>query len=757
MTDPLNTPIPITYFTGPGAQTADRQTVTMRELAKIIDNTSAPDKPSLPWLKLATFGDLRTAKQALRHNANMLEVTGIELDYDDKTVTPADAARRLRAAGVAALVYTSPSHTLEAPKWRVLAPLSQRHPPAMRYELAGRLNAAIGGIAAGESFTDSQAFYFGETPAGDDHHTTLIPGKPLDECTLEPVYPARKTAETLTLPPPSADQDTAAYAKMCLDRVCAEFSGPGAAERRHYVLLSVTLAIAPFVLGGFLDYDTATETIRANIGRPTNDGEIEDALDGGLSRSLAYVPATGDEFDPLPPAALVEHVDASVEHPKEITEDHAARLFAAASESRFRFDHSDSKWYEFTPAGWDHDETANVIDATRVFLDDMRVRYGIETKEAMKAANASFIHNVASLARVDRRLATSAAMWDADPWHLGVPGGYVDLRTGSTHTADPSKLMRRRTTVAPSRHPAPIWTRFLHEATGGDVELTAWLQRWAGYVLTGDVSEEMFAFIYGPGKNGKGVFTGAIERILGNYALAVPAKLFDARSDKPIEYWQAQWAGARLLRATETESGSVMAESFIKEITGNEGQVSARPIRGSPFTYTSQAKILIVGNHAPKLAGRSEAMERRLRVVPFNNRPPVQDHTLKERLEAEYPQILQWMIDGCIAWQAGRLGVCAAVKSASATYFEEQDTFAQWLAERCDTSNPDVKTPMSALLEDYNGFLQERGERRVNNKDFRETFKQRFPGNRLVRTSTANCAEGLSLSPAGAELVGMLN
>ena len=36
----------------------------------------------------------------------------------------------------------------------------------------------------------------------------------------------------------------------------------------------------------------------------------------------------------------------------------------------------------------------------------------------------------------------------------------------------------------------------------------------------------------------------------------------------------------------------------------------------------------------------------------------------------EYPRILNWAVEGCLAWQHQRLGWCEPVESASAGYFE---------------------------------------------------------------------------------------
>ncbi|MGD2132538.1 MAG: hypothetical protein PVI23_07070 [Maricaulaceae bacterium] len=114
-----------------------------------------------PFLKLARFGDERTELGSLRSNDNMLAISGVEGDYDGELITPEEAAEMLRSAGVVGLIYTTPSHHPEAPRWRVLCPLAQERPPEARLELIERLNGALGGILTSESFTMSQAFRYG--------------------------------------------------------------------------------------------------------------------------------------------------------------------------------------------------------------------------------------------------------------------------------------------------------------------------------------------------------------------------------------------------------------------------------------------------------------------------------------------------------------------------------------------------------------------------------------------------------------------
>ena len=48
-----------------------------------------------------------------------------------------------------------------------------------------------------------------------------------------------------------------------------------------------------------------------------------------------------------------------------------------------------------------------------------------------------------------------------------------------------------------------MWEKFLHDTTGGDAELAAFLRRAVGYSLTGDTREEAFGAVHGLGGQAK--------------------------------------------------------------------------------------------------------------------------------------------------------------------------------------------------------------------------------------------------------------
>lgn len=173
-------PVQVTFFPDFAAATKREVSICLHELADQIITTNASSKGKLPWLKLGTFGDLRSEGRSLRNNDNVQTITGIEADYDAEVVGFDEARDTLLNAGVEALLYTSPSHTEAAPRWRVLCRFSESKPPEQRDFYMARLNGLFGGILARESWTLSQSFYFGAVNHNPDHRAETIVGTPID-------------------------------------------------------------------------------------------------------------------------------------------------------------------------------------------------------------------------------------------------------------------------------------------------------------------------------------------------------------------------------------------------------------------------------------------------------------------------------------------------------------------------------------------------------------------------------------------------
>lgn len=171
----------VTFFENYAAGTKTEQLVALYDLARRIETTTAAAKDRLPWLKLARFGDRRTDKNSLRWDGNMLAISGVEADYDAERISFDEAVEKLGAAGIHCIVYTSPSHMEDSPRWRVLCIVSQEYPPDRRNAFLARLNGLLGGVFSSESWTLSQSYYFGSVNRNPSHRVALLDGVPIDQ------------------------------------------------------------------------------------------------------------------------------------------------------------------------------------------------------------------------------------------------------------------------------------------------------------------------------------------------------------------------------------------------------------------------------------------------------------------------------------------------------------------------------------------------------------------------------------------------
>lgn len=158
---PHDQPVKITTFSDVHATARTVVTSSVRDFISSFSSRVAKNKADLPLFKLAQFGDVATDRGSFRHDDNLVAISGIVADYDAGKVSIGDAAARARAAGVAVAFIASPSHTAAQPRWRAVSPLATATTPDEHARMCARLNGALGGILAPESFTRSQSYFFG--------------------------------------------------------------------------------------------------------------------------------------------------------------------------------------------------------------------------------------------------------------------------------------------------------------------------------------------------------------------------------------------------------------------------------------------------------------------------------------------------------------------------------------------------------------------------------------------------------------------
>lgn len=328
--------------------------------------------------------------------------------------------------------------------------------------------------------------------------------------------------------------------------------------------------------------------------------------------------------------------------------------------------------------------------------------------------SAMNINAVATLARSNAELVGTVDQWDRDKLLLGTPGGVVDLRTGRLRPGQQTDYITKQTAVAPAPEgtKAPIWEKFLARIFKGRPEVIPFMQRVAGYSITGSVEEHALVFAWGQGGNGKGVLWNTLGRAMGDYSKVAPTDLLlVAQGDKHTTE-MAMMRGARLVTASELAPGKAWDEPKLKSLTGGD-PITARFMRQDFFTFEPQFTLVVFGNHKPSFRSVDEAIKRRVLLVPFLENIPAdeRDPDLPVKLQAEWPAILRWAIDGCLEWQRIGLAPPATIKEASKDYLESEDALGQWLYERCVTTEKTAETGVTALYTNWQAWCGVRGMR----------------------------------------------
>ena len=377
-----------------------------------------------------------------------------------------------------------------------------------------------------------------------------------------------------------------------------------------------------------------------------------------------------------------------------LTEMGNGQRFAAAFRGRFRWCEGWGRWLAWDEKRWATGSTLAVMTAgstlPSIIDRESQAEEDVERRKALrKWANASErIHAVHSALEFAKPLlAVTPDQLDRDGWLLNVSNGTIDLRTGELKPHDKADLITKLAPVDYDKNAlCSRWEQFLCEVFDNDMALIDYIGRLAGYCLTGDITEHIFPILWGQGRNGKSIFVDTLLGILGDYACKAPASLLVVQRNEEHPTEIAGLQGKRFVVGSENEQGAKLRMQLIKEMTG-DAVLRGRFMRCDYFDFQRTFKLMLMTNHKPRIHDDSVAAWERVKLVPFTvqfldgtDRPP--DRNLLDKLKAEWPGILAWMVLGNITrLKDGGLPPPKAVKTATAEYRSDEDPLAGFIGE----------------------------------------------------------------------------
>jgi putative DNA primase/helicase len=391
-------------------------------------------------------------------------------------------------------------------------------------------------------------------------------------------------------------------------------------------------------------------------------------------------------------------------------------------------------WLLWDQTRWRRDETANVMEfakeTARSILDEAKQAWDDDqrkalAKHAIRSESAPRLKAMIDLAASDPAVVALVADFDTNPFLLNAENGVINLKTGALFRHARTDLITK--TVSVSYDPdaeCPRFETFLQRILA-DPDLIKFVQRAAGYCLTGSTAEQVIFMLWGLGANGKSTLLELLRAMLGEYALSAPVETFILRRDSNIPNDLARLQSARFVTAVETDARRHLAESLIKSITGGD-TITARFLYSEFFEFQPAFKLWLATNHRPRIRGTDHAIWRRVRLIPFTVTIPdaEQDRHLVDKLKAELPGILRWAVNGCLAWQRDGLGTPKAVEVATAEYRAEQDPLAAFIAECCVVESAAFAVTRN-LYQTYSDWCDKSGEHALTLREFGEAMTSR--------------------------------
>lgn len=326
---------------------------------------------------------------------------------------------------------------------------------------------------------------------------------------------------------------------------------------------------------------------------------------------------------------------------------------------------------------------------------------------AVSSQNESRVRGM--LSQVKPYLGVGIEDLDRNPWAINCLNGTMDLKTAALRPHDPRDHVTKLAPVEYNPNTrCPLFEKFLEEVLV-DADLIGFVQRFAGYSLTGDTRERCIAILHGGGTNGKSTLVEILQDAMGEYAMNTDTETILAKKYQGVGNDVAALKGARFVSAAEVEKGRRLAESKVKQLTGSD-TVTARYLFGEPFNFRPEFKLWLSTNNKPQITGTDDAIWNRIRLVPFDQCfKGREDKELPSKLREELPGIFAWMVRGCLEWQARGLGEPEGVRNATKQYREDMDKLAAFFEERC-VVHPGASVPATVLYAEYGDWCRESGE-----------------------------------------------
>lgn len=293
-----------------------------------------------------------------------------------------------------------------------------------------------------------------------------------------------------------------------------------------------------------------------------------------------------------------------------------------------------------------------------------------------------------------------------------VANGLLDLAGRRLIAPSPDLFATSAIPVAwdPEAGEPRAWLDFLAALWPEDKGQAALLQRWIGYLLTPDTSQQKMLLVTGPKRSGKGTIARTLRALLGaaNYCGPTLSGLATPFGLSPLlGRLVGVIADARLSGRTDQ---AVVVERLLS-VTGEDGITVDRKHRDQ-VTVRLPTRLVLMSNEVPRLVDASGALASRMLFLSMSRSfYGAEDTTLGDRIEAELPALLLWAVEGWhLLRQERRFPETEQTVAGREAMTDLSSPVATFIADACVLGDPEVVwCEIGSLYAHYRDWAERQG------------------------------------------------
>ena len=276
------------------------------------------------------------------------------------------------------------------------------------------------------------------------------------------------------------------------------------------------------------------------------------------------------------------------------------------------------------------------------------------------------------------------------------------------------------------------------------------VRRAAGLLLADCSRFEVFFQLVGNGANGKTVLLDIIEALVGRQNVSHVA-LESLAPGMRFQSWPLATAKVNISGELATDIGhanlAAVEGQFKHAVSGGNIEIERKGV--DKMLARCRARFIMASNTLPTFIDKTDAIWRRLRIIPFDVQIPNHErdvHLAAKIVSSELPAILLWALNGLAdVIRDGHFQECSRGAAIKEMHRSTCDHEREFLAEHFEAGDDSDRIASAVLYDEYKTWMSANGYRGVMGAGkFKQRVEETFPaavsGN--IRVNQVEVAKG---------------